>query len=245
MQFYKFNQEVRSISFIPNSVWFFLCLGLLLQIGWHSQKVERSLKISNLPSTPKESVIRIFSLDEKIASSKFLMLWLQAFDNQPGISLSFKQLDYDRLISWLNLIYELDPRSEYPLLSASRIYTEVPDNVKRKKMLDFVLEKFLEEPGKRWQWMTHAIYVAKHKMKDLDLALRLARKIRENTSENQAPYWARQMEIFILEDKGELESAMIIIGGLLDSGELDDPHQREFLEQRLKEIEQRQSENLN
>jgi len=35
---------------------------------------------------------------------------------------------------------------------------------------------------------------------------------------------------------------MIIIGGLLESGELKDTHQINFLSKRLKEIEQRQSQ---
>ena len=47
------------------------------------------------------------SMDEPIAMSKILNLWLQAFDNQPGVSLSFHQLDYPRLSLWLDTILEL------------------------------------------------------------------------------------------------------------------------------------------
>ena len=37
------------------------------------------------------------------------------------------------------------------------------------------------------------------------------------------PLWARQMEIFILEDMNELEAARIMLGGLLGSGEIQRP----------------------
>ncbi len=47
-----------------------------------------------LPSVP---LLRATSLDEPIALSKMLMLYLQAFDNQPGISIPFREMDYDRV----------------------------------------------------------------------------------------------------------------------------------------------------
>jgi len=45
------------------------------------------------------------------------------------------------------------------------------------------------------------------------------------------------MEVFILEDMDELESAKVLIGGLLQSGQISDAHEIHFLEERLKEME--------
>ena len=53
------------------------------------------------------------------------------------------------------------------------------------------------------------------------------------------PLWAKQMEIFILEDMNELETARIMIGGFLASGTVTDPAEIRFLDQRLREIEAR------
>ena len=53
------------------------------------------------------------------------------------------------------------------------------------------------------------------------------------------PLWARQMEIFILEDMNELEAARIMLGGLLQSGVIQDPAELRFLKQRLEELEAR------
>ena len=47
------------------------------------------------------------------------------------------------------------------------------------------------------------------------------------------------MEIFIAEDMNELEAARIMLGGLLESGQLQDPAERRFLKQRLEELERR------
>ncbi|HCN90147.1 MAG TPA: hypothetical protein DIT28_13380, partial [Oxalobacteraceae bacterium] len=54
---------------------------------------------------------------------------------------------------------------------------------------------------------------------------------------SQVPDWAKQMEIFLLEDMNELERAKILLGGLLHSGQITDPHEIRFLEERLKQLE--------
>jgi len=46
------------------------------------------------------------------------------------------------------------------------------------------------------------------------------------------PLWARQMEAFILEDMDELETARLIIGGYIQSGDVRDPGELRFLEER-------------
>src|SRR5262245_46073666 len=45
--------------------------------------------------------LRTLSLGEPQALSQILTLYLQAFDNQPGISIPFSALDYTRVMAWL------------------------------------------------------------------------------------------------------------------------------------------------
>jgi len=47
------------------------------------------------------------------------------------------------------------------------------------------------------------------------------------------------MEIFILEDMDELETARLIIGGYIQSGSVKDPAELRFLDERLKQLEAR------
>ena len=234
-------KQTRAISFVPNSIWLVLFISLSLQCVWHYSFTNLEIKRYDLSAPPQASFIKLASLDDTVSAAKLVMLWLQAFDNQPGVSIPLKDLDYDRVIEWLDLIMELDNKIQYPLLAAIRFYAEVPDEEKQRKMIRYVSEKFLENPNERWSFMAHAVYIAKHRIKDMQLALECAEIIRQYALGDNVPYWAKQMEIFVLEDMGELESAMVIIGGLLESGELKDPHQIKFLSQRLKEIEQRQS----
>ena len=205
----------------------------LLQPGWHFMQPAPEAVQQDLPEPLSIMKLRLAGLDDPVALSKILMLWLQAFDNQPGISIPFSRLDYNLLIRWLDRIVELDERSHYPLLAASRLYSLVPDAGKKRLMLEFVRQKFLQDPGRRWQWLAHCIYVAKYQLKDLDLALDYARTLRLQTKSPAVPYWARHMEVYVLEDMGNIEAAKILIGGLLESNQVEDPAEIRFLQERL------------
>ena len=106
-------------------------------------------------------------------------------------------------------------------------------------MFDFVFEEFARAPDARWPALAHAALLAKHRLNDLALARRYAAAIQRQTTDASIPSWARQMEIFILEDMDELEAAKVMLGGLLATGRIRDPEERRFLEGRLKEIERR------
>ena len=158
------------------------------------------------------------------------MLYVQAFD-QPR--------DYRSLIGWLRNALDLDPRSQYPLFAAARIYAEVPDPARARLMLDFIHEQYLLDPNRRWPWLAHASLLAKHRLRDLPLARRYAADIDRHTTAADVPLWAKQMEAFILEDMNELEAARVVLGGLLASGKVRDPDEVRFLRQKLDELEKR------
>ena len=188
-----------------------------------------------LGAPPAPALLRPLSLGEPIATAQLLTLYLQAFDNQPGVSVPFLELDYARVIAWLTAILELDPIGQYPLLMASQIYSQVPDAAKQRRMCEFVRSEFDRDPNRRWRWLAHCAIMAKHRLLDVRLALSYAEAIARKA--RNASNWARQMRIFILEDLGELEAAKVLLGGLLESGEVTEPKEIHFLTERLKELE--------
>ena len=223
----------RSISAVPRSVIFLLVFSLLVQIAWHAQQTKTEVKASDLSTAPSTEILQFFSFGDPLALSRLLMLRLQSFDYQPGISIPFLQLDYDKVVSWLNAIAELDPNSQYPLLAAARIYAKVLDPEKKRMMLEFVHKRFLLNPDVQWPAMAHAVFIAKHRLHDLDLALKYAKDIRIHVKRNDLYSWVRQMELFVLEDMGDLESARILLGGFLESGIIENEREFRFLQKRL------------
>ena len=89
----------RPVRDVPLVVSFLLVLTLLLQITWHSQQAPIVASAKDLPSPLSARTYTMSSLGEPIATAKVLNLWLQAFDNQPGVSIPFNQLSTSSFVS--------------------------------------------------------------------------------------------------------------------------------------------------
>lgn len=224
---------------LPWRVTAVLAAALLAQVLWAGARRPPQVSITPLHTPPSAAVVRVATLNEAALAARLMMLWLQAYDYQPGVSLPFRSLDYGAVEAWLARMLELDPAFQYPLLAAARLYGEVDDAPRQRRMLAFIARSYADDPARRWPWMAHAVFIAKHRLHDLPLALQLARQLDRDDDHGAIPDWAKQMRIFVLEDMGELESAKVLLGGLLASGKIVDSHERYFLGERLADIERR------
>jgi len=233
------RREQRPASAVPLWLWIFLVAAFAAQLALHAAKPRPGLAAEDLPGAPTAAALRLASVGEPQAAARIAMLYVQAFDLGGANSLPYQRLDYRRLIDWLAAILALEPRSQYPLFCAARIYAENADPAKSRLMLEFIYREFFVDPNRRWPWLAHAALVAKHELTDLALARRYAAAIDRYTTASDVPLWAKQMEIFILEDMDELEAARVMLGGLLASGTIRDRAEARFLEQRLEDLERR------
>lgn len=233
------SRDERPLTSVPAWIHAVLAAALVAQVATQAARPRLAPAAADLPTAPRPEALRLASLGEPEAAARIAMLYLQTFDLGGANTLPYRKLDYGRLVQWLTAILELDPRSEYPLFSAARIYADVPDRVRSRIVLEFIYREFLRDPDRRWPWLAHAALLAKHRLGDLALARRYAAAIDRLTTTAKVPLWAKQMEIFILEDMNELEAARIMLGGLLASGTLRDPNEIQFLKGRLEELEAR------
>jgi hypothetical protein len=224
----------RPVAAVPRAIIALLAAALFLQIALRVVQPAPSARAEALSEPATAATMRALAFGEPIAFAALLTLHLQAFDNQPGISIPFAQLDYERVAAWLEAILGLDPVSQYPLLMAAQLYGQIPDPTKQRQMCELVRRQFEQDPNRRWRWLAHCAIMAKHRLRDTKLALAYAEAIARSAT--RAPSWARQMRIFVLEDMGEAEAAAILLGGLLASGEVSDPQEIHFLMERLKQL---------
>jgi len=229
----------RPLPDVPRWIIGLLVCALALQVFVASLRPSPAAKAEDLGPPPSAEALRLAAVGEPVALAKLLMLYLQAFDYQAGTRIPYRDLNYEHLEGWLRRILELDPAGQYPLMSASRLYAEVPDPAKQRRMLEFVYTEYLKDPNRRWPWLAHATVIAKHQLKDLPLARKYAVALQQHTTTADAPAWVRQMEPFILEDMNELEAARVLIGGLIASGQVKDERDLRLLERRLRLLEER------
>jgi hypothetical protein len=227
----------RPLSLVPSWIMVLLLSGLAVQLAWQAWRVAPDASIIDLPAAPSPLLLRAASLGESELAARITVLYLQAYDLSGDNAVPYQRLDYARLIAWLRTILETDPRSSYALFSAARIYAENSDRSKCRAILEFLREAFEGDPDRRWPWLAHAALVAKHRLGDLPLALRYARAVDAKARDARAPLWAKQMEIFLLEDMNEVEAAKVMLGGLIASGWVRDPGELQFLWQRMQRLE--------
>jgi hypothetical protein len=228
------NSAERALGQVPRWVLALLILSICVQVSWQALQPQPSARAEALGNPPAPAALRGAALGEPIALAQLTTLYLQAFDNQPGISIPFLELDYARVTAWLAAILALDPAGQYPLMMAAHLYGQVPDSAKQRQMCEFVRGAFSADPDRRWRWLAHCAIMAKHRLKDMPLALSYAQAITREA--RLASGWARQMQVFILEDLGERDAATVLLGGLLAGGEVTDPVEIHFLTERLKEL---------
>ena len=223
------------------AIWSALALVLALQAVFATRLPRGWQALSSPGPAPSASSLALASLGETAAASYALLLYLQTFDAQAGLAVKIRTLDLAAVRAWLERSSELYPRSAYPLLLAARVYAEAAEPAQARALLDLVQRRFEQDPNARWPWLAHAVFVARHVLHDLPLAQGYARTLRLRATGEQVPRWARDAEIFLLADADELQAASALLGGLIDSGQVSDPAERNFLLGRLKELETRLS----
>ena len=188
---------------------------------------------------PNANLALIAGAGERAAIGYALNLYAQSFDAQAGTLLKMRDIDHYAIRQWLEQALIIEPRSSYALMLAGRVYGEMANQTEGRALLDLVHRHFSAQPNQRWVWLAHAVYVARHKLQDDQLARRYARSLREQTDPAQVPRWARQLELFLLADLNELQAARVLLAAMIDSGQLGDEHELALISARLAQLEGR------
>jgi len=217
----------------PVRAWLLLCTCLAANVLFQRQNPPAWSDDYQLGNPPPAAVVRAATLGENVFAGYLLVLYLQDVDVHLGVETPLAALDRSLVIRWLDLASDLDPASGYALLLAARHYAETGSPGQRRMMLDWVYRRFEEHPNQRWPWLVHAVFVARHVLKDNSLAEHYAAALRTEVSDPMAPSWVRQMDLLLHADLGEAEDAKVILGGLIAAGQIRSPAELKFLESRL------------
>jgi len=220
---------------------FLLLLGL--QIFFHQAAVnDRAIRYRPLSIPFDAAIYRALSMGSEQLFSYLLAIRLQLHDNQAGKHIRYSNIDYNLLVNWLDQIYALNPRSEYPIMLASRVYTQTRDKARLRIILAFIERTFMVDPQLHWRHLAEASVIAKHKLGDLPLALQMAELLSGQPPSVVMPRWARDIQFILLGDLNEYEAALTIISGLLQSDAVNDPDEKLFLQEKLLYFQQKLSE---
>lgn len=236
------QRSQRPLFSVPGLILAGFLIALSLQILTHQLlRQEYRADYRELTKPYSEGTYRGLSMGSEQLISYLLSLRLQLHDNQAGRHIRYDFIDYDLLIEWLGRIQQINPASEYPMLLASRIYSQTPDKSQMRKILRFINDSFSINPQLFWRNQAEATVIAKHRLGDLEFALDMAEKLFRLPGSVDIPHWARDMHFLLLADLNEFQTTIIIIQSLLQSNAVKDPDEIRFLKQKLSEFQQKLS----
>jgi len=237
------KRSERPLSQLPRPLWIGFVILFGLQVLVHQAVIQQNAVSYRPLSAPFASTIyRGLSMGSGQLLSYLLAIRLQLHDNQAGKHVRYSQLDYERLVNWLDQIYQLNTQSEYTMLLASRVYSQTRDRVRLRIILEYIDRTFLQNPQLHWRRLAEASVIAKHQLGDMQLALQMADKLSSQPALVEMPRWARDIQFILLGDMNEFETAITIIVALLQSEAVNDPDELRFLQEKLLYFQQKLSE---
>ena len=230
----------RPMASLPRPLLLAFVLLFVAQIIHHHfdrERLESSYRGLSQPFSA--NIYRGLALGSEQLFGYLLAIRLQLHDNQVGQHFRYSLIDYGLLVDWLDRITEISPGTEYPMLLASRVYTATGDQRQLRQVLEFIERRFDDDPQLHWRRLAEASVMAKHKLGDMELALRMARKLARQPASINMPNWARDFEFLLLAELNELESAIAMIQALLQTEAVNDADERRFLQGKLLDFQQK------
>ncbi len=232
--------RLKTVRFFSRAQgWLLLLAMLAMQASFSHSHDRRWFVTTSIGTPPNTTLLNILTFGEQRLAAYGMMLYLQSFDAQAGQAIKIRSLDQNASQNWFEAAMRIAPQQAYPLFLAARIYAESAPPQVRADMLEMVYRHFFAAPNERWPWLAHAAYIARHEMQDPALAARFARAIREYATAESVPRWARDLEIFILASTDQLEAAHLLLGALIDSGQLTDQRELHAMTERLTQLKTR------
>ena len=131
-----------------------------------------------------------------------------------GQAIPLKNLDFERLQAWFFLLDRFDPRSNLVPVLAGYWFGFTQYRPDARFIVDYLLARAENDPDDAWRWRLQAIFLAKHRIGDLDLALEIA-EFTAALDDPNAPFFLKQMPAFVLEDMGDQEAALILLQSIM------------------------------
>ncbi len=226
------------------SLCFILFLNIIL---WFFLRHDQA-RWGNVPPAPEIKYASVSGLGDSSFAYRMHGLMIQGLGNSGGRFEPLKDYDFSHLETWFLLQDNLDPVSDFIPYLAAYYFGGVQETEKLRSVLPYLRMVGLRPEGEKWRWLAQAVYLARYRLKDYDLALEMAHELAALPRED-LPGWTKQMPAFVKVDQGDKQAAYsIMIEILKSSAETLHPNEvnamRDFICLRLLEKDEAQKNPL-
>lgn len=202
------------------TLWAVFLIVMIVQGGlWFSVRKVQAEWL-NVPPLPSDSAVEAAAFGDRQLAYRSIGIMLQNLGDTGGRVTALRDYNYDMLTKWLYLTSRLDRESSYTPYIAAYYFGGLSDTTEKLRPLVKYLHNIGNSPeGEKWRWLAHAVYLARYRVEDMDMAHKMAVDLAAlaNRPDSEMPNWARQMPAFILNQQGEKEAALIIMLEILSS----------------------------
>lgn len=206
----------------------FLYVALVSQVLLWTHTKKHLPEMMIVPDVPTELSVKAASFGDEQFYFRSLAFQLQNAGDTFGRFTALKLYDYNKLYHWFKLLDTLDSKSHFIPSLAAYYYSQTQNTPDVRYVVNYLDENASADLYNKWWWMSQAVYLANHKLKDKELALELANKL-ASTPRDDIPLWVKQMPAFIYEQRGEEEQALQIISNILNNVENLDEGELNFM----------------
>ena len=197
------------------SLFVLFTLSIALNIALWSSVRSIQTRWSNVPPTPGLSGALWSSLGDPQLAYRGYGLMIQNMGDTGGRIINLGEYDYNALGRWFRLQHQLDPHSSFTPFVAGYFFGGLRSRPEKiAAIVDYLELAAGDGSGEKWRFMSHAVFLARYRMNDMNRALELAQKLAAYDNPDMA-VWARQMPIFILTAQGEKQAAYNMMLNLL------------------------------
>lgn len=186
-----------------------LIVACQLSVWFYARDIQA--RWTNVPPVPSVAGASSFMLGDTQLAYRSIGIMLQNIGDTGGRTTNFEEYDYDALAGWFQLTDRLDPVSNFVPFLAAYYFGSVQIPEKAAPLVDYLATKGLQPYDQSWRWLARAAFLARFSEENSEKGLKLAQQLASLHPKVKLPFWARQMPVFILEDRGEKEAALAMI----------------------------------
>lgn len=195
-------------------LYFLFALAIVLNFCFWANARLLKLEWLNVPPAPTFLQAVGSSLGDAQLAYRYNASLLQNFGSTGGRNQTLDSYNFDTLAEWFFLQDKLDSRANISPYLAAYYYGGAQTGENVRPLIPYLKQaSYSPYPGK-WRWLAHAVYLARHRVGDLDLAVALAQDLANHPDENK-PIWTRQMVAFVHYAQGSNQAAYDILKSIM------------------------------
>jgi len=160
-----------------------------------------------VPPVPSKEEVALLKMGDDQFYFRVLAQQMQTTGDTYGRFTSLRHYDMNKVYQWLTLLDTLDSKSDMMPGMAAYYFSQTQNTKDVRPLVNYLYEHSIRNVAHEWWWLLQSIYLAQHKLEDMDLALKVATPLLDKS----VPIWAQQMAAVVHEKRGEMEDALQIM----------------------------------